>query len=72
MKIKELTGLMNDHGTRPRIKVFKPCDRESVALCFEGRPDKAGKDISDMKINSFTVLGPGFIEIFAEDSANEK
>lgn len=62
MKIKELTGLMNDHGTNPRIRVLRH-GNEYTSLDYEGKPNNISKEIAELKVFSFTVLGTGFIEI---------
>ena len=65
MKVNELTKLMNDHGTRPRIKVLKHMN-DCTLLVFEGKPQNMGEEIEKLKVNSFTVLGKGFLEIHAQ------
>ena len=62
MKIKELIGLMNDHGTRPRIRVMRHRNEYSL-LAYEGKPNNISKEIAELQVFSFTVLGTGFIEI---------
>lgn len=65
MKVKALTNMMNDHGTNPRIKVLKHAD-DCLLLVFEGKPQNMDEEIKKLKVNSFTVLGTGFIEIHAQ------
>ena len=65
MKIKALTRLMNDHGTRPRINVLDQRVGCSV-LIYEGNPNNISDEIAELKVNSFTVLGKGFIEIYTQ------
>jgi len=65
MKVNALTGLMNDFGTRPRIKVLKHTN-DCTLLVFEGKPQNMGEEIEKLKVNSFTVLGEGFIEIHTQ------
>lgn len=62
MKVKQLAKLINDHGTKPRIKVIKHYAGLTF-LAYEGKPDNIDKEVSELKVNSFTVLGSGFIEI---------
>lgn len=63
MKLHALTRLMNNHGTNPRIKIFKSTDMGAV-LIYEGHPDAADDEIKQLKIKSFTVLGRGLLEIY--------
>jgi len=65
MKVAELTRLMNNRGTRPRIKVYK-WKKDCVVLSYEGRPDNVGDEAGKLKVNSFTVLGAGYMEIYAQ------
>lgn len=62
MKIKDLTKLMNDHGTNPRIMVMKHHDGYSE-LIFEGSPRNVDASIANEKVNSYTIKGKGFMEI---------
>ena len=62
MKVKALTRLMNDYGTKPRINILDHRDGYSV-LIYEGNPNNIDNEMADLKVNSFTVLGKGFIEI---------
>lgn len=62
MKLHALTNLMNDHGTKPRVKVYKSTDMGAL-LIYEGHPDAADDEIKQLKANSFTVLGKGLLEI---------
>ena len=69
MKIKEMVRLMSDHGTNPRVKIVQhTLDGMSdyALLAYEGRPDGMNDEIAKLKINSFTVLGTGLIEIHAQ------
>ena len=64
MKIKNLTKMINDHGTNPRVRVLKhECD--CAIVVYEGKPNNVDSDIENLTVNSFTVLGKGFIEIHA-------
>lgn len=65
MKIKSLARLMNDHGTRPRVKILDHRDGYSV-LVYEGNPSNIDNEMAELKVNSFTVLGKGFIEIHTQ------
>ena len=56
---------MNNRGTRPRIKVYK-WKKDCVVLSYEGRPDNVGDEAGKLKVNSFTVLGAGYMEIYAQ------
>ena len=62
MKVKALTRLMNDYGTKPRIKILGHREGYSV-LIYEGNPNNIDNEMADLKVNSFTVLDKGFIEI---------
>lgn len=64
MKIKDFVKLINDHGTKPRIKVFLHCSDFSM-LVYEGKPDNFNNnnEFGMHKVNSFTALGKGLIEI---------
>ena len=64
MTIKELTELMNDEGTKPHIAVLDMREDYNL-LIYEGNPDKADKEISEKTVKSFTVLGKGFLKIYA-------
>lgn len=64
MKIKEFAHRMNDHGTKPRVKIWKCKTEWGTLLIYEGRPDEIPADIGNMKINSFVVSGVGFVEIY--------
>ena len=65
MKISALTKIMNDYGTKPKIRVLKHCNSNTV-IVYEGRPDNISIEIANMKVNSFTVLGVGYIEIHTQ------
>ncbi len=62
MKIKDIERHMNDHGTKPRIRVLKHYDDYSEVI-YEGSPYNVSEAIARMKVNSFTVRGVGFLEI---------
>lgn len=62
MKIKDITRHMNDHGTRPRIKVFEH-KNDYARLIYEGSPYEVSEELEAKKVNSFTVWGPGYMEI---------
>lgn len=62
MKISALTNMMNDHGTKPRVRVLKHTDGVAI-LVYEGSPQNMDESIEKLKVNSFTVLGAGFVEI---------
>lgn len=62
MKISALAKLMNDYGTKPRIKVIKHLDGAGLVI-YEGNPRNIEDEVAAMKVNSFTVLGAGYIEI---------
>lgn len=63
MKIKDFEKHMNDRGTRPRIQVYE-CHYDYCQLIYEGSPYKVSEEIAAKKINSFTVRGAGFVEIY--------
>lgn len=65
MKIRVFAKLMNDYGTNPRVKVVKHTDG-AVILVYEGDPRNMDEEIQDMKVNSFTVLGTGFVKIYTK------
>ena len=48
MKLHNLTRLMNDHGTNPRVKVYKSTDMGAM-LIYEGHPDSADDDINSSR-----------------------
>ena len=62
MKVNELLHVMNDHGTKPRVRIIAHY-RDYSGLVYEGRLDYYDHTCADKKVNSFTVLGKGFIEI---------
>ncbi len=62
MKVKALTRLMNDYGTKPRIKVIKHIE-DAAILVYEGSPMNIDEETQGQKVNSFTALGTGYIEI---------
>lgn len=65
MKIRALTRLMNDYGTRPRVKVMRHIG-EAAVLVYEGAPENMDEETAGLKVNSFTALGTGFLEVHAE------
>lgn len=65
MKVKALVSMMNDYGTKPRIKVMKHTGDASI-LVFEGKPQNIDDETEKLKVNSFTALDTGFIEIHAQ------
>lgn len=66
MKVKDLTNKMLDGGTKPRVRVLQYIGDGMNMLVYEGRPQDIDKKTADMKVNSFMVLGEGFIKIHAE------
>ena len=66
MKVKDFAKCMNDHGTKPRIRVFKADEHEMLRWVYEGRPDNIDEEIGKLKLNTFTALGKGLIEIYAQ------
>lgn len=68
MKVRELTRLMGDMGTKPRVKVIKHMVNCGFCgmLVYEGHPDGVGVEIGKLKINSFTAQGKGLLVIHAE------
>lgn len=66
MKVKDFVDHMNDHGTKPRIRVLVEHDDDMMLLVFEGRPVYLDAETLKLKINSFTILGEGLIEIYAK------
>ena len=67
MKVKDLTKKMFDGGTKPRVKVMKYIGTGMNMLVYEGKPQDIDKQTADLKVNSFQVLGEGFIKIYAEE-----
>ena len=65
MKVKAFVNRMNDRGTNPRINVFK-YDGDASILVYEGSPERIDESVAARKVNSFTVLGKGFIAIYAQ------
>lgn len=65
MKVGAITKLMNDYGTKPRVKIMKHTD-DCAILTYEGKPENIDTEIANLKVNSFTVLGVGYIEIHAQ------
>ena len=65
MKVKALTRMINDYGTKPHIRVMKHTDSCSV-LVFEGKPSNIDEATEKLKVNSFTILAKGFLEIHAQ------
>ena len=74
MRVKDLTKLINNQGTCPRISVLcyrhyldnDPSNSAYNYLIYEGSPDNISKEVGQLKVNSFTIRGVGFLEIFAE------
>lgn len=66
MKVKDFTKHMNDCGTKPRITVYKYTDNDMMLRVYEGRPGNMDEEVGKLKLNTFTVLGKGFVEIFAQ------
>ena len=62
MKVKAFAKMMNDHGTKPHIKVMYH-NGDHTLLAYEGKPDNIDEEVADMKVNSFTVLGTGYMEL---------
>ena len=65
MKVKELVNHMNDYGTKPRVEVFTSTDF-GLCLIYEGSIKNIDEKTATLKVNSFTVLGKGFLQIYAE------
>lgn len=65
MKVSALTKMMNDYGTKPRIRVLKHTE-DCTLLVYEGNPNNTDEEVAKLKVNSFTVLGKGYIEIHAQ------
>ena len=65
MKVRAITRMMNDYGTKPRVKIVKHTS-DCAILVYEGKPDNMDAETAGLKVNSFTVLGTGFIEIHAQ------
>lgn len=65
MKVSELTRLMNDHGTKPKVRILK---RVSMGwlVAYEGPPNSIDKDFMSIKVSSFTATGNGCIEIYVK------
>lgn len=63
MKIKDIARHMNDRGMKPRIEVYE-CHHDYSRLIYEGSPYKVSEELEAKKVNSFTVRGAGFIEIY--------
>lgn len=64
MNVKELVNHMNDHGTKPRVQVLTPTDL-GMYLTYEGSVKNIDEKTAALKVNSFTVLGKGFLQIYA-------
>lgn len=62
MKLSALTRMMNDHGTKRRIRVLKHM-KDYTLLVYEGDPNNANDEVKALKVNSFTALGTGYLEI---------
>lgn len=65
MKVKELTRLMNDHGTNPVVYIVK-YDTGFLRHVYTGRPDKINDEVANLKVNSFTVEGEGSLIIYTQ------
>lgn len=65
MIVYALTRHMNDYGTKPRIRVLKRND-SGYLLIFEGSIYPVDDEIGKLKVNSFTVIGRGHLEIYCE------
>ncbi len=63
IKLQALTRLMNNYGTNPRIRVLKKVDF-GYLLIYEGHPDGADDEMKQLKIQSFTILGKGLLNIY--------
>lgn len=66
MKVSALTKLMNDQGTKPLIKVMKHSEEDCLFLVYKGRPSEIDEETARMKVNSFTILGEGYMVIHAQ------
>ena len=66
MKVKDFAKHMADHGTKPRIRVYKYTDNDMMLRVYEGRPGNMDEEVGKLKVDTFTVLGKGFVEIFAQ------
>lgn len=65
MKVKELVNRMNDYGTKPRVEVFTSTDL-GLCLIYEGSVKNIDDKTATLKVNSFTVLGKGFLQIYVK------
>lgn len=65
MKVKALANMINDYGTKPRVKIMKH-GKDCSVLVYEGKPENIDEETNGLKVNSFTVLGTGYIEIHAQ------
>lgn len=63
MKVKQLTKLINDHGTHPRITIMLN-DGDANLLRYEGKPENIDDSVAELKVRSFTILGAGCLKIF--------
>ena len=63
MKVKDIAKHMNNYGTNPRIEVHEN-NHDYFRIIYEGSPYNVSEEIAAKKINSFTVRGVGFIEIY--------
>lgn len=70
MKVKALTKLINDHGTKPHIEVLCKSRGEEngladyLFLAYEGKPQNLTSDIENLSVSSVTILGEGFLRIY--------
>ena len=64
MKVRDLVKLINDHGTKPRVRVILHCSDYSSPV-YEGSVKNFSSDneFGMHKVNSFTILGKGYLEI---------
>lgn len=66
MKIKDFCSRMNNHGTNPVITVYKHSNITAynpTDIIYEGNPYGVPAKIGNMPVNSFTVVGIGFVLI---------
>ena len=66
MKVKDFSKRMNDHGTHSRIRVFKYTDEDMMLLVYDGRPKNMDGEVGKLNVNTFTVRGEDFVEIYAQ------
>lgn len=66
MKIKAFCSRMNNHGTNPRIIVFKHSiltSEQPTVIIYEGNPYGIPNKIGKLPVNSFTVIDMGVVVI---------